>query len=845
MLWLLLSCSGEGEKTMEEALSLSEPLSENEVRAGEILDSSALFGGTAAEGAIGDFKLYNNKAQFIIQSIRPSAYYIQQGGGLLDADVVRHDGSQGRDIIDEHTPMAGFGRILEPDSIEVLSDGADGLATVRVTGHGTGFELLAGAVENDNLVPNKNMEFQVDYRLAPNSSLLEIETTITWLDEPYSFQPANVILIGREVIEWWNPGGGLHGEANNQWYGALGRENEVALALFPSVDTFDSSVIQPLLADATPAMSGFDEMVDFDNGTVHTFSHYVGVGDDFATLTDEWYTKRGVATQELSGTVTAGNAFVPGARIHILDEEQVPATLAVANESGEWSATVPADVSANFQVTGRGQGLVFDLPVDAGWYSLYGDSSVQDSLQVSLLQPSDILSAKLAEGYGVAELNSNELIAPGLLTVSLSDDGPGVVLIERVDDDVDANTAWAPRRPSGKQIIGYVRDGEMQLPLEPGSYRAIVHRGPECEYVESLFEIGTEQVETLEASIECVELPSGVYSFDPHSHSSPSGDGRVSTVQRLMSHAAHGVDIHIATEHDHLADYAQLIEDLGLNEHLITWSGAEVSPPLRGHHNIYPVPPVDGAVNNGAVSWWAEWSTTEDLFSKMRAIVNNGIVQVNHPLGSGGLIGSAGYDLEQGTISKPNFWADDFDAMEVINDGYYQDYLLYYFDLLSRGHKVSAMSVSDSHTHASGVGINRTYVYSDSAEESALVDAMKSGSVVASVGPYVHVTNNDRVAAGQTFVGSQEIIVEVFHPTWMDVDRLELYENGTVVETVEYTSGSVSFAVEPSRDAHYAVAASGTFPMTPIYSNSPWAMSGAFFVDVEGDGWTPPLEPLQ
>ncbi len=844
MLWVLLACIGEGEKTMEEALSLSEPLSDSEVRAGEILDAAALFGGTAAEGTIGDFKLYNNKAQFIIQSIRPSAYYIEQGGGLLDADVVRPNGSQGRDIVDEHTPMAGFGRILEPESIEVLSDGADGVATVRVTGHGTGFELLAGAVENDNLVPNKNMEFQVDYRLAPNSSLLEIETTITWLDEPYSFQPANVILIGREVIEWWNPGGGLHGEANNQWYGALGRENEVALALFPSTDSFDSSVIQPLLADATPAMSGFDEMVDFDNGTVHTFTHYVGVGDDFASLTDEWYAKRGVVTEELSGTVTAGEGGVSGARVHILDEEQAPLTLAVANENGEWSATVPSAVSADFQVTGRGQGLVFDLPVDAGWYSLYGDASVQDSLQMSLLQPSASVSAKMAEGYGVADLNSNDLVAPGLLMVSVSDNGPGVVLVERLDDDVDANTDWAPRRPSGKQMIGYIRDGDVQLPLEPGNYRAIVHRGPECEYVEGIFELTSDQVETLEATIDCLDLPSGVHSFDPHSHSSPSGDGRVSTVQRLMSHAAHGVDIHIATEHDHLADYTELIDGLGLNEDLKTWSGAEVSPPLRGHHNIYPVPPVYGEVNNGAVSWWSEWSTTENLFTKMRDIVTTGIVQVNHPLGSGGLIGSAGYDLDQGTISKPNFWADDFDAMEVINDGYYQDYLLYYFDLLSRGYKVSAMSVSDSHTHSSGVGINRTYVYSEASDETSLVTAMKSGSVVASVGPYVHVTIEDQMAAGKTFVGSQELSVEVFHPSWMDVDRLELYENGTVVETVEYTSGTALFSINPSRDAHYAIAASGTFPMLPIYSNSPWAMSGAFFVDVDGDGWTPPLSSL-
>ena len=60
MLFWLLACTGE-KPTEPIPPSLSESLSQTEVRAGQVLSSDALFGGTSAEGQIGDFKIYNNK----------------------------------------------------------------------------------------------------------------------------------------------------------------------------------------------------------------------------------------------------------------------------------------------------------------------------------------------------------------------------------------------------------------------------------------------------------------------------------------------------------------------------------------------------------------------------------------------------------------------------------------------------------------------------------------------------------------------------------------------------------------------------------------------------------------
>jgi hypothetical protein len=122
---------------------------------------------------------------------------------------------------------------------------------------------------------------------------------------------------------------------------------------------------------------------------------------------------------------------------------------------------------------------------------------------------------------------------------------------------------------------------------------------------------------------------------------------------------------------------------------------------------------------------------------------------------------------------------------------------------------------------------------------------MGSQKTVASAGPYIHATVNGEWAPGRTFDGSVTLNVEIYNPSWMDIDTIELYENGVVIETIAYTDGSVSFELNPTSDAHYTVAASGTFPMLPLYDSSPWAMTSALYLDVAGDGWSPVLPPLE
>ena len=203
-LLLSLGCSG-GQETGEvlPSLDLTEALSADRARAGVVTDEAALFGGVSADGQLGDIKIYNDRAQFIIQGLRKGHFYIARGGGIIDADLVREAGAIGRDVVDDLHTMAGFARLMEPDSIEILDDGRNGgAAVVRVVGHGEPLLLLTGALENPTLVPDLSVQFTTDYILEPGASLLKMDTTVVWQeDESATIQVGDVMVASEDVSD--------------------------------------------------------------------------------------------------------------------------------------------------------------------------------------------------------------------------------------------------------------------------------------------------------------------------------------------------------------------------------------------------------------------------------------------------------------------------------------------------------------------------------------------------------------------------------------------------------------------------------------------------------------------
>ncbi|MDP2304415.1 MAG: CehA/McbA family metallohydrolase [Pseudomonadota bacterium] len=861
MLFQLLACTDVPPDKVPDAVppDLTERLGSGEVRAGVITDVASLFGGISAEGAVGDLKLYNDRVQFVIQGVGDSGYYVEYGGGLIDADIVRAEGIPGRDMVDEITPMIGLGRVVDATSVTVLADGSDGSATIRVEGPAAPMQLITGALESPSVVPDLDLRVRTDYTLAPDAWALSATTTV-WSEEgdPIDLYVGQVALMATDVAEGWRPVSGRSDETDAEVdiIGAVSVENEVAFVMAGADGPLESGSVGRILGAIVPALLGFGPTTTVAPGDSVSWSSWLGVGPDIATLTGEHLGRGTATTQTVAGTVTAGGSPVAGARVHVLDGDGAPLSLAFTDATGAWSATVPAG-PVSFVASGRGRSLQMDLPEGAGWYSPYdADPTVTlASLAAGAEGP------PFAEGYGLSAAGTDTnlvLTAPGTLRVTVADGGSAIVYAAwPAGDPVVADTRLVPDRPNGYAAIGFIRDGEMDLALEPGTYDVVVYRGVRDELVRASVTVASGETVPLLADIVPAYTLDGFITIDPHSHASPSSDASISMADRLIVAAANGVDVHVGTDHDHTVDYRPLLAPLGLDQRLVSVVATEVSPVLRGHFNTWPGTVTPGATNGGAPRWWFGYVDTAEIFGWLREMVGeDGIIQANHPVGSSGMFSLANYDAN-GNVDTPDHWSDDFDAMELLNSGDWADNLPFYLDLVARGRVVTPVGVSDSHAHMSGqVGLNVTFLHTGTTlagvNDDVLRAAMHERGTVVSFGPFIDARVGGEWAPGATVASGSVLTVDVRAPSWMPVETVTLYEDGVAIATeacigAAPTPCTVSWPLAPTADAFYVViAASTTLVMEGAHpGNLAWAATAATFVDVDSDGWTPPRAPIE
>jgi hypothetical protein len=860
MLLLLAACHRPDTEAPGSAPDLTERLGPGETRAGQVTDAGALFGGISAEGKVGDFKIYNDRVQFIVQAPGDSSYYVEYGGGIIDADLVREPGVPGRDIVDELTPMLGLGRIVDADSVTVVDDGEDGEAVLRIEGHPAPMQLVTGAVESPEMVPDLDLRIRTDLALAPDGWSLKATTTV-WNDEDDAqvLAVGELALLAMDVAEGWRPGVGRDDATEDAvaWMGAVSHENEVAFALLGDGAALESGTVGQIIGSIAPGLAGFGPSTTVEPGGSTAWTRWIGVAPDLATLSGEQLARDGAAVQTLAGTVTSAGSSTPiaGARVSVLDDAGLPVTMAVTDTNGAWTADVP---TGDMQVvaSGRGRGLIVDMPAGRGWLSPYESDPAATLATIA----DGATPIPFAEGYGVSTAGTAtdlQLVAPGTVHVQVLDGGPAVVRVDFAEGDTAVvDDRLVPGRPDGAAAIGFVRDGDLDLPVEPGTYLVTVYRSVRDEIDQQAITVVSGATVNVDADIVPAYVLDGVITGDPHSHASPSGDGGLPMADRLLTMAANGVDVHFGTDHDHIVDYRPLIAPLGLQDRLASVVADEVSPVLRGHFNAWPAAVGTGA-NGGAPRWWFGYADTDEIFGWMRAIVgDNGIIQANHPVGDSGMFSFADYSIASGRIGHPDKWSDDFDAMELLNSGEYEQYLPYYLDLVSRGRVVTPVGVSDSHTHMSGhVGVSLTFfhtggTFADLTTDSLLA-TMAARATVVSRGPFIDATVGGAWAPGATFTGSGTLDVVVRAPSWMPVETVSLYENGVAIATEPCTGAApepctASWALAPAADADYVVIAESlSSPMIGAHPGTlAWAATSATFVDVAGDGWTAPLPAL-
>jgi len=250
------------------------------------------------------------------------------------------------------------------------------------------------------------------------------------------------------------------------------------------------------------------------------------------------------------------------------------------------------------------------------------------------------------------------------------------------------------------------------------------------------------------------------------------------------------------------------------------------------------------------------------------------------------------YELVERTMEEQQGLVDGAFQLGYGYEGQIDDW----FSLLNLGIRIPAVGNSDTHgKHSIEAGCPRNYVASDVddpalLDDQAVADAVKAGHVIASYGPFVRFWIDDPA----NFVGTElatsegevDLHVEVEAPTWMAVDRVEIYQNGTLVHVVEDLDEGVVRLVRDipltvDRDSWFVVIAMGDSDLSPLFTAVeippvqlqdvviealsdvpsvgafldpaipiprsgavfPFALTNPIYVDVGGDGWTAPGLP--
>jgi hypothetical protein len=424
-----------------------------------------------------------------------------------------------------------------------------------------------------------------------------------------------------------------------------------------------------------------------------------------------------------------------------------------------------------------------------------------------------------------------------------------------VEEPVELKLEKSSKRAFRKGTA-YTLDGRLSLALKPGKYRVYATRGFEYGLGMARVDVSSAEKRRVELVLEREVDTTGYLAGDTHIHTlTYSKHGDASVAERVVTIAGEGVEVAIATDHNHHTDYSSWTAKAGSAGHYQSVVGNEFTTSM-GHFNAFPADKNAKPANHKHKDW-------DKLLKAVRATPGVRVVICNHPRRQGfkeGPWGMIGLNPVSGDFSDGRQWLG-LDAVEVINGKSLEkevfDNFSDWFALLNAGHRLTAVAGSDSHTVAQPVGHCRTYIRSSTDDPRRIdvgevVDNILAGRVLVSMGLLADAKVNGRFTAGDLAIGvgeDLEVDVEVRGPRWVRASRVALFLNGRKVreEKIQHGANAVVKYKErwvfggPSKDAHLVVIASG-----PPLDNSYWTppqddryvvgATNPVWIDGDGDG---------
>lgn len=806
--------------------------------------------GKVAVGTRGDYLLLNASAAYVITSPASASTYYYYGGILADAVPLSGCATAGEDKLDElgvvlgqlkptdyaQSTLRGF----KGERAEVLADGSDGgAAIVRVTGTDAPYWLVEYALllqalpdGGKALSTDLGAEITIDYILEPDSPVLQVDVTVRNTGaERLELMSASLMSVGdtyellgfssRELsVGGFSLGFGMPWLVATDGAGALAYGVEGG-----NLGTMHISGVD-VLVDITQALSAPLSMAP---GGEDSRTFYVAVGPTDGPSATTPLSERNPAPlpddtmrlEAISGVIEGPDGPVAGASV----------TLQASSDGEGWGAVDRAytDESGEFTLFAP----VFDDP----WsWELVAEADGRDP-ETRAVNPGEEGLTLSVGGRG--ELDYNLTDADGAPI-------PARVHLERDD---------------GEELDLWLADAGV-TGVAPGAWTYTVTRGYEYSPAVGTLVVPEGGAATLDVSLKLQVDTSGFLSVDTHVHSSESTDSAVPQNTQLLHAAAHGLEVVVHTEHEHIVDSSTAPVDANLDRWINNVIGEEVTATVPEHLTMFPVVP-DGTVRGGIVTWYGR--DLDQLFGDMRERSDGGINLLNHP----SYLDEIGWDriTASPTLDDPTLlglspdaalWSWDLDGVEVMN-GHASPFMNgnarfdNWASMINAGAGLVAVGCSDDHDGWE-VGFPRTYFVSSTDDPAAfvvddLVGAFRSGAVQASAGAFARVSV-DGAGLGETVTdtdGEVRVALSVSAIPEIDVTHVVIFVNcDEVLSLPAEDPGGVlkleeTVDVAIDGDSWISIAAFGAdrLPLgLPQYdpSTTPRVLTSPIFIDGDGDG---------
>ncbi|MFT6397863.1 MAG: hypothetical protein ACJAYU_002618 [Bradymonadia bacterium] len=812
-------------------VDVSTELCQGEGATAALFDSEDAIAGPRAQGRPGDFELRNPHARFVIQQPTDKIGIVSQTGGtLIDADVVRADGTT-NDVFGELGTLINVAGGLSAESVEIVSAGGPGEDAVVVS-RGTydlngfiitdvaiesvaGFNPFEGNVDPDTLWP---LDVEIRYTLPACGAALRVEVTGT-----------NTAEVDTPWVMAWMTQGGLV----DPFVPGIGFVNDI----FGTADTvfFESNAagidvtygLVPDVRDPSRALLGFNgalvslhdisllDLLSFPGGTPvlapgesATAGAWLIVGNNavdaiatFGDLTSDdscapWL---GRIEEKETGAPLSG-VHVATLEVRNGEPSARTTTNAATNADGEFSLCLPPGPAALiFGQDGRPyvDGLATPTPITIEVPQRLDAPDEPDGTFV--LPQTTRLRLNVTDADGTP-------IPSRLSVLGIDTSAPD----RRLDGD-----GFDPLPPGVVQMDD-TADGTFDLFVEPGPVDIVVTRGIEWSLHRQEIDLQPGDDITLDVTLHHVVDTDGFLSGDFHVHAAPGPDSTITYERRVTNMAAEGVDVIVATDHAFITDYQPTIAALGLSAEVTSLPGQEITTFASGHFGGFPLQP-DESPNGGAINWVGldPVAIAEEVHRRDA----NAIFQIMHPRAipapgggnyfslidlvfdaDGPLAGPNALDPLDVRLTEDARWLDpSFNAMEIVTFANVQG-LSDWMNLLNAGWRLTATGNSDTHTRwVEGSGYARNLVYVgpdndtvDTFDAERFVAGVRDGRNVVSLGIFADVTVNPDTAAaliGDTVdvseIGTATVRVRVQTGTWMRAEHVAIYFNGAVVAELE------------------------------------------------------------